>query len=81
MDRVQRQDDLVGAVNILRRAESARIACQVSGETPPATGTDARVAEPRWKCSARACADFSGYAIDVFIDSEFGPCVRGPFLW
>jgi len=34
--------DLVGAINVLRRAESARIACQVSGDVmPPATGTDA----------------------------------------
>ena len=40
--------DLVGAINILRRAESARIACQVSGERPPATGTVAHGNGAAW---------------------------------
>jgi hypothetical protein len=55
------QDDVADLMvyDLLRRAEGARIACQVSGRKPPATGTCARMAEPRCKCLARARADFS----------------------
>jgi len=67
------QNDLAGATNVLGRAESARIACRVSGDlVPPATGTTRMRLACAWT--------FQGSNNWKKAKLRCGPCARGLFL-